>query len=463
MSVLTGPPWRPSTVMTCDGDDVHVMDEDGEFAIFPRTAVAVFGNEERPEPGDEVLVQDDEDWVAAKVLDVRVKRARVSYSEGQHWVRLESVAIPFAQRSNDAAQADEDSDSSDDGELKSGPGIRLREIGWRYSGLILLGFAALGPALVFAMGVHWLPALAWAAMHVILAAYVHALNRPLPRFYPAGFGKPLNPSLSLLGKEYTVEHPPVRGKWELGVVMAAGLVLVGPCMLMSSQSPIPAICVASSGVGTALLAFFYDRRSASEARRLLGAKLIRDGADSGQGCLVGTAAGDRDEPSVWRSVLLYAWAVTRTVDGTSQSSSRACGLRRQDQPKALVLDTAFGPVEVPLRGVVWAAERDLKFGVSTLVKEGYPDFKRIMKANTKALAREQILAQDRVAVVGELRRDIKGVARLAGGEDGPIVMFAAGQRDPRAVLRWALLRRRAMIAVMVVLGLAAPAAAMLLP
>src|SRR5690606_18541468 len=140
----------------------------------------------------------------------------------------------------------------------------------------------------------------------------------------------------------------------------------------------------------------------------------------------------------------------------------SCGLRQHHEPKTLVLDTALGPVEVPLRGVVWAAVRDLKFGASTISKPGYPNYKRIMKAHTKAVANEKILAQDRVAVVGELRRDIKGIARLTGGKGGPLLLFAGGDRDPRAALRGALLRRRAMIGGMLILGPGTVAAALLL-
>lgn len=466
-SVLVGPRWTPGVVLYTDDEGVHVMDDDYEQSTHPRSQVAVLG--QVPKLGEEVLVEAGSSWVRAKVLDVKRGVVRVVSPNGEEWVPPQSLARlgPADEPEPEAASVPDGDDAQAGGgrERKHDFGTRLDRFGWRWGALTLLGFAALAPVFLVWLDTDALAiAASWAALHVILAAYVHALNRPLPRFHGPGFGKPSDPGV--VDAAYELDHPPIRSKWELAVFLVGGWMTVVAGATMPGESAwVPAIYVGVLGPGVALLAYFYDRHSAAEARRLLGAKRIRDGVDTGEGCLVGTAQGQAKgpEPLLWREILLYAWSisqqVTKTItdsDGNSrvvnvtETSHYSCGLRRENERQELVLDSLVGAVEVPLRGAIWASERELAFGrgpgVSEVWKPTRDHYGGTPADRNRLSALEQIPAGAQVAVVGELRRDTKG-SRMVGGAAGPLVVFSAA--EPLKVLGRALLRRRLAIVVMV--------------
>ncbi|PRQ07021.1 hypothetical protein [Enhygromyxa salina] len=351
---------------------------------------------------------------------------------------------------------------------KNKRGTRAQRFGWTYGGLILLAFAA--PAPLFGLleaGGGWGVAGCWVVLHAILAAYVHVQNRTLPRFHPAGFGKPSDPGFRERG--FTKEHPPTRSKWELALFLLAGWMIVGIGPAMPDYpSWIAPSFVSLLGLSVGLLAYRYDHKSARDARRLLGAQPIRDATHASEGRLVGTVVGERSaKPVLWREVLEYAWSesqqVTKDITDSNgnpqtvqvtETSHYSCGLRRERELESLRLDTELGIIEVPLRGLVWAAERELSFGRRGEEASGWRPPKpkgQAIPDRTRAVALERIHAGDRVAVLGELRRE---QGRIVGGKDSAAVLFAAGGSDPQVVLRRALLGRRALLAAMVLLGVA---------
>jgi hypothetical protein len=468
-SVLIGPKWKPGIVVFTDAEGVHVMSEDGDYSTLSPAKIAIRGDELDLDEGDEVLLDVGGGWERGKVLGTRPNMVRVIARSGEHWASLDSVAV-LAGKDEPSAKREGDEGAGQESELSFG--IRMQRFGWRYGGLVVLAFGALAP--LFALvegGGGWPVGVAWLAMHAILAAYVHAQNRPLPRFHPAGFGEPSDPGV--FGKGKTVEHPPMRSKWELALFLVAGWLVVGFGPLMPGFSPwIPPIYVAALGLGTALLAYFFDRDSATEVRRLLAAKPIRDGADTGEGSLAGTAAGAaEDQPLMWREVLLYVWSTTRQVtknitdsEGRTQTvqvnetSHYSCGLQRARQRAELRLETSLGAVDFPLRGSLWAAERGLSFGPAAVESEAWKPsrdhYGGAVADHTQAAALEQIHPGDKVLMVGELRRSSSGGSTIAGGKEGPALLFSAGERDPQAALSRDMLRRRVSIAAMILLATA---------
>lgn len=467
-AVLIGPRWQPGTVLYTDDAGVHVMAEDGDYATHSSAVLAVRGA--KPKRRDEVLIEAGGGWERATVLDLSRGRARVAPGGDEqraHWVELESLAVL-------ASHTDKQAANSGSTQSQESFGIRSQRWGWTYGGLMVLGVGALAP--VFGLvgliegGRGWAIALTWLALHGILAAYVTVQNRTLPRFHPAGFGKPDDPGFDKAGA--VLERPPMRGKWELALALIVGWVIVGVGPFFPGYSPwVPPIYVSLLGVGSALLSYFHDRASALDARRLLGAKPFRDATDTSEGRLLGTVVGERGkQPAMWREVVLVTWSESRQVtksvtdsNGNVQSvqatetTHYSCGLRRERDREQLRLDTPLGAVDVPLRGLVWAAERDLSFGRGGGKSRGWRPPRpagEAMADHTRAAVLERIYEGERVVVLGELRRDGAEGGRIVGGKNGPAVLFAAGDRDPTTTLRRELLRRRALLAAMILLGLA---------
>lgn len=471
-SVLVGPgDYRPATVIYCDHEGVHVMGEDYGTKVVAREHVArVCEDDDLPEEGEVVLVEIGDAWVEATVVNTHLGNVLVEREHSEDWVPARCVA----RKAEGASRTGEEPVEAEPAD-KLSFGLRLRRFAFHHGLWVWLGFAALAPLFLLAQAEHaGRFALLWLLLHLALGACAFGQNRPLPRFYPAGFGKPDDPGTIDKSK---LERPPLRSKWELTALVVPGWFML-PIGLELSDFPvlIPALYVAAVALIAALLVYLHDRNSATETRRLLAHAPVKDHAGSGIGLVSGTASGERgDAPLRWREVLVRDWAITRQVNKTitdSDGNTRSvvanetthyrCGVRSEGGVELLSLDTDLGPVEVPLSRATWASTRELWFG--DYGQSRGREWRR--KPGRKQVditggAVERIDVGDRVIVAGKLETDRSGRNVIAGTKAGPALLFSAGaDDDPRARLSRLLLRRRALIGLPVLAALVCVALAL---